>query len=74
MHGSDVSRFFLVKSGMRLGCILAPTLSNTCIDWVKGKTDCGISLGEAMITDLDFADDIVIFAETLEVLVHGFTP
>ena len=26
-----------------------------------GKTDCGISLGEATITDLDFADDVVIF-------------
>ena len=34
-----------------------------------GNTDCGISLGEAMITDLDFADDIAIFAETLEALV-----
>ena len=33
------------------------------------NTDCGISLGEATITDLDFADDIVIFAETLEALV-----
>ena len=26
-------------------------------------------MGEATITDLDFADDIVIFTETLEVLV-----
>ena len=34
-----------------------------------GKTDCGISLGEATITDLDFADDILIVAETLEALV-----
>ena len=34
-----------------------------------GKTDCGISLGEATITGLDFADDIVIIAETLEALV-----
>ena len=34
-----------------------------------GKTNCEISLGEATITDLDFADDIVIFAETLETLV-----
>ena len=57
---------------MRQGCALAPTLFNTCIDWVMGqtveKTDCGISLGEATITDLDIADDILIFAETLEVL------
>ena len=33
------------------------------------KTDCWMSFGEAMITDLDFADNVVIFAETLEVLV-----
>ena len=72
--GGDVSRFFPVNSGVRQGCVLAPTLFNTCIDWVMGetveKTDCGISLGEDKITDLDFADDVVIFAETLEVLVH----
>ena len=58
---------------MRQGSVLAPTLFNTCIDWVMGETvrntDCGISLGEATITDLDFADDIVIFAETLEALM-----
>ena len=58
---------------MRQGCVLAPTLFNTCIDWVMGetvgKTDCGVSMGDATITDLDFADDIVIFAETLEALV-----
>ena len=34
-----------------------------------GKTNCGISLREATITDLDFADDILIFAETMEALV-----
>ena len=43
-------------------------------DWLMGetvgKTDCGVSMGDATITVLDFADDIVIFAEMLEVLVH----
>ena len=34
-----------------------------------GNTDCGVSWGDARITDLDFADDIAIFAETLEALV-----
>ena len=32
-------------------------------------TDFRISLGEATITYFDFADDVVIFAETLEVLM-----
>ena len=58
---------------MKQGCFLAPTLFNTCIDWVmgetEGKTDCGISLVEATITDHNFADDIVIFADTLEALM-----
>ena len=34
------------------------------------KSDCGVSLGDAKINNLDFADDIVIFSETLEILVH----
>ena len=33
------------------------------------KTDCGILLGEATITDLDFGDDFLNLEETLEALV-----
>ncbi|KAG0714937.1 hypothetical protein GWK47_013121 [Chionoecetes opilio] len=44
------------------------------MDWVLGKvvdqSDCGAtSLGNTKITDLVFADDAVIFAESLEILV-----
>ncbi|KAG0694545.1 hypothetical protein GWK47_027191 [Chionoecetes opilio] len=43
------------------------------MDWVLGKivdqSDCGASLANTMITDHVFADDAVIFAESLEVLV-----
>ncbi|KAG0714118.1 hypothetical protein GWK47_014747 [Chionoecetes opilio] len=43
------------------------------MDWVLGKavdqSDCGESLGNTKITDLVFADDAVIFAESLEILV-----
>ena len=60
---------------MRQGCVLAPTLLNTCIDWVMGEIvgniNCGVSLGEARITDLDFAVDVLIFAGMLEVLLHA---
>ena len=31
------------------------------------KIDCGISLGDGIIKDLDLADDVEIFAVTLEV-------
>ena len=66
------SSFFPVNSGVRQGCVLAPSLFNTCMDWILGRTvnrsHCGASVGDVKITDLDFADDAVIFAESLEVL------
>ena len=55
------------------GCVLASTLFNTCIDWILAKmsdrSTCGASLGNIKISDLDFADDAVNLAETLDVLV-----
>ncbi|KAG0707868.1 hypothetical protein GWK47_024109 [Chionoecetes opilio] len=43
------------------------------MDWVLDKvvdqSDCGASVGNTKFTDLVFADDAVIFAEYLEVLV-----
>ncbi|KAG0730425.1 2-hydroxyacylsphingosine 1-beta-galactosyltransferase [Chionoecetes opilio] len=65
--------FFPVNTGVRQGCVLAPSLFNACMDWVLDKvvdqSDCGASVGNTKITDLVFADDAVIFAESLEVLV-----
>ena len=49
------------------GCVLAPTLFSTCMDWILGrmleKSSCSASFGNVKISDLDFADDAVIFAE-----------
>ncbi|KAG0728745.1 Retrovirus-related Pol polyprotein from type-1 retrotransposable element R2 [Chionoecetes opilio] len=65
--------FFAVSTGVRQGCVLAPSLFNACMDWVLDKvvdqSDCGASVGNTKIADLVFADDAVIFAESLEVLV-----
>ena len=60
---------------MRQGCLLAPILFKTC-NRLGNDGDDGDNLfwnivGEAMITDLNFSDDVVILAETMEVLVHA---
>ena len=48
--------------------LLAPTLFSTCMDWILGRrserSSCGASFGNVKISDLDFADDAVIFEET----------
>ena len=71
--GSGISDFFPVNSGVRQGCVLAPSLFNTCMDWVLGKvvdqSHCGASVGNTKISDLVFADDAVLLAESLDVLV-----
>ena len=71
--GAATSDFFPVQTGVRQGCVLAPSLFSTCMDWIMdravGGSECGVSFGEVRITDLDFADDAVIFAETLDVLI-----
>ena len=49
------------------------SLFSVCMDWITGRTvsssSPGASIGDERFTDLDFADDTVIFAETMEVLV-----
>lgn len=71
--GGGISAFFPVNSGVRQGCVLAPSLFNTCMDWILGKvvdrSHCGASVGNTRVTDLAFADDAVILAESLDVLV-----
>ena len=43
------------------------------MDWILGKVSgldsCGVSLCEVRFTDLDFADDAVVVAESLDSLV-----
>ena len=68
---SDIS--FPVVTGVRQGCVLAPTLFSTCMDWILGRmserSSCGASFGNVKISDHDFTDDAVIFAETLDILL-----
>ena len=54
--------------------MLAPTLFNTCMDWVLGRvaygTGCGASAGDVMILTLH-ADDAVLFAEPVVTLIEA---
>ena len=71
--GGTISDLFPVGTGVRQGCVLVPTLFSTCMDWILGRmserSSCGASFGNVKISDLDFADDAVIFAETLDILL-----
>ena len=68
-----MSSFFNVNTGVKQGCLFAPSLFNTCMDWVLGRvvdqSHCEASVSNTQITDLVFADDALIFVESLEVLV-----
>uniref|UniRef100_A0A8C4NFK3 Reverse transcriptase domain-containing protein n=1 Tax=Eptatretus burgeri TaxID=7764 RepID=A0A8C4NFK3_EPTBU len=71
--GGTISDLFPVVTGVCQACVLALTLFSTCIDWIlrrmSERRSCGASFGNAKISDLDFADDAVIFAETSEILL-----
>ena len=71
--GGTISDLFPVVTGVLQGCVLAPTLFNTCMDWILGRmserSSYRASFGNFNISDLDFADDAVIFAETLDILL-----
>ena len=50
-----------------------PQIFQHFMDWILGRTSerssCGASFGNVKISDLDFADDAVIFVETLDILL-----
>ena len=62
------SEMFPIDAGVRQGCVAAPDLFNCIIDQLMTKV-CnritGIHLGDFQLTDLDYADDTVIFCSTL---------
>ena len=73
--GDTISNLFPVVATFCQGCVLAPTLFSTCMDWILGRmserSSCSALFGNVKISDLDFADDAVIFAETLDILLGG---
>ncbi len=55
---------FEIRSGVRQGCALSPTLCNTMLGWILGQVlqdYPGVQVGtNAHVFDLAYADDIVI--------------
>ena len=63
-----------LSTGVHQRYFLAPTLFNTCMDHVLGRMSeksGEMSFGTVRITDLDFAIDAGILAETTEVLAEA---
>ena len=69
---SLLSEEFTIETGVKQGCVIAPDLFNCVIDHLMhrllSRCNLEIQLGEYQLTDLDYADDIVIFAPSACVL------
>jgi len=67
-HGS----WFKIEAG-RQGCVLAPDSFATGMDWLLDRTfescSIGVTFGQSSFTDMDFADDVSLLAEQLQLLV-----
>ena len=73
----SLSDSFPTTSGVRQGCVLAPNLFNIAIDYwlIRAFNRCP-DLGSNFhhqFTDLDYADDIVLFANTVALLADALT-
>ena len=56
------SDWFIIRSGVRQGCVVAPDLILTPVDWLLDHTEHLAFLGTTLepFTDLDFADDVAL--------------
>jgi hypothetical protein len=67
--------FFNIETRVRQGCILPPLLFILVVDFVMRKVTKERNIDiqrstQTRLNDLDFADDIVLLAETTECLQH----
>ena len=62
----EVSYWFCTRVGARQGCLLSPTLFNTCLEYSMLETlDCfegSVSISGRFVTNLQFADAIDLVA------------
>ena len=72
-----LSDWFAVGNGVRQGCRMAPDLflgpMNHMMERAAHRGIAGVSLGNEVFTDLDFANDVALLAEMLEVFALAMT-
>ena len=65
VHGGVTSAWFMIKSGVKQGCVMSGFLFLLCLDWVMRKATAGKRRGirwnfTTVLEDLDFADDVAL--------------
>ena len=64
VQGGVTSDWFMIKSGVRQGCVKSGFLFLVCLDWVMRKATAdkrrGIRWNLTTVLDLDFAGDIAL--------------
>ena len=63
---------FDVKTGLRQGCILSPTLFNITLYYIMRRvmeSRKGIQVGEGSLKNTEYADDAALLTETLMAVV-----
>ena len=73
-----LSEWFRVKKGVRQGCVLSPYLFNILVEMVMRETldgfQGGLQIGGRMITNLCYADDIILLATSSRTTGAGRSP
>jgi len=67
-NGGKLSSSIPTTRVVRQGCVLAPTLFCTAIDWIMNNisSELGVTVGEHRFDDLDYADDALLIVDSEE--------
>ena len=65
--------WFPIRTGLRQGCVMSPSLFNLYMDAMMRKVTvggaAGVRVGQETVIDLDFADDVALLADAWMILV-----